>query len=140
MSAIVAVAGRSVGPAEQTLLRMLDPMASRGAEERSTWRNEVAALATGRHAWELDPAHSGAVGVLAEGEQVVAADATLYHQGELRRRLRDAGIEPGPTSSHLILAAFFPGIVAGGAVTVAFFLTLMAVYLGISWLAAREGH
>ena len=42
--------------------------------------------------------------------------------------------------SHLILAAFFPGIVAGGAVTVAFFLTLMAVYLGMSWLAAREGH
>ena len=42
--------------------------------------------------------------------------------------------------SHLILAAFFPGIVSGGVTTVAFFLTLMAVYLGISWLAAREAH
>ncbi len=42
--------------------------------------------------------------------------------------------------SHLILAAFFPGILASGVVTVAFFLTLMAVYLAISWLAAREGH
>ena len=42
--------------------------------------------------------------------------------------------------SHLILAAFFPGIVSGGIVTVAFFLTLMAVYLGVAWLAAQENH
>jgi len=42
--------------------------------------------------------------------------------------------------SHLILAAFFPAIVSSSVMTVAFFLTLMAVYLGISWLAAREGH
>jgi len=42
--------------------------------------------------------------------------------------------------SHLILAAFFPGIVSGGVLTVSFFLSLMAVYLGMSWLAAREGH
>lgn len=40
--------------------------------------------------------------------------------------------------SHLILAAFFPGIVSGGVLTVAFFLTLMAVYLAVAWLAARE--
>ena len=42
--------------------------------------------------------------------------------------------------SHLILAAFFPGIVSGGLVTVAFFLTLIAVYLGVAWLAAREAQ
>ncbi|WP_262031457.1 DUF6163 family protein [Microvirga sp. Mcv34] len=42
--------------------------------------------------------------------------------------------------SHLILAAFFPGIVSGGVMTVAFFLTLIAVYLGISWLAAQENR
>jgi len=41
--------------------------------------------------------------------------------------------------SHLILAAFFPGIVASGTLTLAFFLTLIAVYLAISWLAARNG-
>jgi uncharacterized membrane protein len=40
--------------------------------------------------------------------------------------------------SHLILAAFFPGIVSGGFVTMSFFLTLIVVYLAISWLAARE--
>ncbi|MGO4386236.1 DUF6163 family protein [Microvirga sp. 2YAF29] len=40
--------------------------------------------------------------------------------------------------SHLILAAFFPGIVSSGILTIAFFLTLIAVYLAVSWLAARE--
>jgi hypothetical protein len=41
--------------------------------------------------------------------------------------------------SHLILAAFFPGIVSGGPTTLAFFLGLVASYLGISWLAAQDG-
>ncbi len=41
--------------------------------------------------------------------------------------------------SHLILAAFFPAIVSSGILTIAFFLTLIAVYLAISWLAAQEG-
>ncbi len=40
--------------------------------------------------------------------------------------------------SHLILAAFFPGIVSSGVVTMAAFLTLVAVYLAVAWLAARE--
>jgi hypothetical protein len=40
--------------------------------------------------------------------------------------------------SHLILAAFFPGIVSSGVLTMAFFLTLIVIYLGISWLAAQE--
>lgn len=42
--------------------------------------------------------------------------------------------------SHLILAAFFPAIVSSGILTIAFFLTLIAVYLAVSWLAAREGQ
>jgi hypothetical protein len=41
--------------------------------------------------------------------------------------------------SHLILAAFFPGIVSSGVLTMAAFLTLVAVYLAVSWLAARGG-
>lgn len=40
--------------------------------------------------------------------------------------------------SHLILAAFFPGIVSSGILTFLFFLTLVAVYIAVSWLAARE--
>lgn len=40
--------------------------------------------------------------------------------------------------SHLILAAFFPGIVSGGLLTVIFFLTLIAVYVAVAWLAAQE--
>jgi hypothetical protein len=40
--------------------------------------------------------------------------------------------------SHLILAAFFPDLVAGGAPMMIFSLTLIAVYLAASWLAARD--
>lgn len=40
--------------------------------------------------------------------------------------------------SHLILAAFFPGIVSSGILTMVFFLTLVAIYLAVSWLAAQE--
>ncbi|MXQ11010.1 DUF6163 family protein [Microvirga makkahensis] len=40
--------------------------------------------------------------------------------------------------SHLILAAFFPGIVTSGPMTIVFFLTLVAVYIAVSWLAAQE--
>jgi hypothetical protein len=40
--------------------------------------------------------------------------------------------------SHLILAAFFPAIVASGFLTIVFFLALIAVYVAVSWLAARE--
>ena len=40
--------------------------------------------------------------------------------------------------SHIILAAFFPRVVASGLAMVSFFLTLVGVYLVVSWLAARE--
>ena len=40
--------------------------------------------------------------------------------------------------SHLILAAFFPDIVAGGMPVMVLSLTLITVYLALSWLAARE--
>jgi Family of unknown function (DUF6163) len=40
--------------------------------------------------------------------------------------------------SHLILAVFFPRIVAGGPVLVALSLALIGVYLAVSWLAAGE--
>src|SRR6478735_7173736 len=36
--------------------------------------------------------------------------------------------------SHLILAAFFPGIVSSGVATMAAFLTLVVVYLAVAWL------
>lgn len=40
--------------------------------------------------------------------------------------------------SHLILAAFFPSVVSSGLTTIAFFLTLVAVYLVMAWLEAQE--
>jgi len=42
--------------------------------------------------------------------------------------------------SHLILAAFFPRIVSGGAATPILFLFLLVTYLTVSWLAAREAQ
>lgn len=40
--------------------------------------------------------------------------------------------------SHLILAAFFPGIVAMNAVTMAAFVALILAYLTLSWFAAHQ--
>ena len=40
--------------------------------------------------------------------------------------------------SHLILAAFFPGIVQANTVTMVFFVFLIGAYLALSWFAARD--
>jgi hypothetical protein len=40
--------------------------------------------------------------------------------------------------SHLILASFFPRIVSGSMMTMVFFLALIATYLVVSWMSARE--
>lgn len=40
--------------------------------------------------------------------------------------------------SHMILAWFFPRIVTGGTMTMLFFCGLIAAYLVLSWLSARE--
>jgi hypothetical protein len=40
--------------------------------------------------------------------------------------------------SHLILAAFFPRVVASGVAPLAFFGALVVAYIAISWLAARD--
>ena len=40
--------------------------------------------------------------------------------------------------SQLILAAFFPGIVQASTTTMVFFVSLIAAYLVLSWVAAHE--
>ena len=40
--------------------------------------------------------------------------------------------------SHVILASFFPRIVTGSLTTMVFFFALIAAYLVVSWMAARE--
>lgn len=40
--------------------------------------------------------------------------------------------------SHLILAAFFPRIVGSNLPTLIFFVGLVAAYLAVSWLSARD--
>ena len=40
--------------------------------------------------------------------------------------------------SHVILAVFFPRIVSAGVPLMAFFMSLILLYLTVSWLSARE--
>ena len=106
MSAVLGIFTRDEAPHFGAIPRMLAAMQTRG--QRSASRTGPnAAVAVARHPWELDDAFSGPVLVLEEGAQVIAADATLFYQNELRRRLRSCGTEiGGSTPSHLLLAAY----------------------------------
>ncbi|MHB1224488.1 MAG: asparagine synthetase B family protein [Gemmatimonadaceae bacterium] len=88
---------------------MLGTMRGRGDAEPvvTSWSDGAALLAVSRLDWELAGDFSGAVGVLAEHGLCVAADASIYHRAELRRRLEARGVPVGgDTASHFILAAY----------------------------------
>lgn len=88
---------------------MLGAMRRRGDTEpvESSWSDDAALVGASRLGWELTGDFSGAVGVLAEHGLCVAADASLYHRAELRRRMEARGVPVGGDSaSHLILAAY----------------------------------
>ena len=106
MSAVLGIFTRDEAPQLHAIPRMLAAMRARG--QRGSYHTDSGvALAVARHSWEFDDAFSGPVLVLEEGAQVIAADATLFYQDELRRRLRSRGVEVGgSTPSHLLLAAY----------------------------------
>jgi asparagine synthase (glutamine-hydrolysing) len=106
MSAILGVFGRSVPQDDAGARALMAPMAQRGADLVDIWRDGGAVLAVSRYHWESGTAFSGGAGVVEEGSLVVAADASLYYRDDLRRALVAAGVEAGPTASHLILAAW----------------------------------
>jgi len=87
---------------------MLTGLMPRGSEaEVRRDALDRAALAVTRFPWELGDGFSGPVLVALEGPLIVAADATLYYQSDLGRKLEQAGVTvSGPTASHLILAAY----------------------------------
>jgi asparagine synthase (glutamine-hydrolysing) len=103
MSVIAAV----VGPAtDERVLRRMLAAGHRDADVVEVAHGDGAAIAVARPAWALEQL-AGGVGVLAEGELLVAADATLYYRDELRRRLAEAGVSPaGESPSHLVAAAY----------------------------------
>lgn len=92
---------------EVVMRRMAAGLRARGSDRSATWSTAGAGLAVTRSAWELEDGLSGNALVVMDGDLVVAADASLYYQQELRDKLarQDVGIR-GTTPSHLILAAY----------------------------------
>lgn len=108
MSAIAAVlgAGQPSGGDGGTQA-MLEQLRTRGPDHAGLWSGDEGLMAVFRHDWELAPDFSGDVVLLQQDHLIIAADATLYYRDQLQRALRAAGVEPaGPTSSHLIAAAY----------------------------------
>jgi asparagine synthase (glutamine-hydrolysing) len=108
MSAVVGVFGAEVaGTGEGVARRMLAAMQGRGMARSAVVPAGTALLAVGRAEWELEPEFSGPALVAADGDLVVAADASLYYREDLILALRREGVEPaGSTPAHLILAAY----------------------------------
>lgn len=107
MSGILGIFSAGPLPDPAVVERMRAQLGHHGSDRSSVWRGEGAVLAASRDEWELGPGFSGPVLVLEADDCVIAADATLYHRADLRRRLRAAGVEaPGDSPSHLILAAY----------------------------------
>jgi asparagine synthase (glutamine-hydrolysing) len=87
--------------------RMLARMARRGAGPVDVRRGPGFALAVVRHPWETAPHLGGRAEVAEDGTVYVAADAALYHRGDLRRALAAAGVAvEGDSPAALILAAY----------------------------------
>ena len=108
MSGILGVFSKSDQPVDESLMRrMLGQMSARGDDRSQIWRADGAALSVARNAWELEDGLSGDVLVVADGDLVVAADASLYYRRELRDKLTALDQRLGGTTpSHLILAAY----------------------------------
>lgn len=108
MTAILAMFANDGTAADEALVkRMLGRMSTRGGARASVWREGGVVIAISRHEWEFGPGFSGPVLIVQDGDQVIAADASLYYRDDLRRKLAAKGVRPkGQTPSHLILAAY----------------------------------
>lgn len=108
MSGILAVFNKGGQPVDEGLVRrLLGRMRSRGDDRAQTWCGGGAALAVARNAWESEEAFSGAALVVTEGDLLIAADASIYYQQDLRDKLKKRHERLGGTTpSHLILAAY----------------------------------
>lgn len=92
-----------VDPALARMVAALEPRGNRA----EIWRGAGVAMAVARFDWELVDGFAGAGLVAHDGDVTVAADATLYYQAELERKLRGEGVNPrGNTTAHLIAAAY----------------------------------
>ena len=108
MSAVLGVFGPAdARPPAALAGPMLARMARRGAGVVDVHRAPGALLAVARHGWETAPHLGGPARVAADGAVRVAADAALYHRGDLLRALAARGVRPaGESAAELILAAY----------------------------------
>ncbi|MFO0074124.1 MAG: hypothetical protein ACK55A_18845, partial [Gemmatimonas sp.] len=108
MSAILAIVANDAAAVSPPVVReMLHVMAPCGGDCVEQWQGDGVVLAVQRAAWEMEDDFSGSALLVHGHEVVVAADARLYYQDELRRRLASRGVTPGgPTASHGIVAAY----------------------------------
>jgi asparagine synthase (glutamine-hydrolysing) len=108
VSAVLGVFGPADARPPAALARpMLARMARRGAGAVDVHRAPGALLAVARHGWETAPHLGGPAEVAADGAVRVAADAALYHRGDLLRALAARGVRPaGESAAELILGAY----------------------------------
>jgi len=84
-------------------------LAHRGTEQVDGVSSPSGILGVARYGWECDPSVAGPAQVVASGDWVAVADAVLYYQDDLRRRLICAGAFTGGNAASpagLILHAF----------------------------------
>ena len=108
MSAIIAVIKRG-RPAhrEELASRALLAMRQRGSGTSRIISCGEATLGIASDAWEMTTGREPALAVATEAGILVVADAALYYRADLLRGLRGRDAHPsGPTSAHLILAAY----------------------------------
>ncbi len=108
MSAIVAVITRARSThCEELASRALSAMARRGAELSRVVSCGDATLAIASDTWEAMPGRESTLAIASEAGIVVVADAALYYRTDLLRALRQRDARPsGPTTAHVILAAY----------------------------------
>jgi asparagine synthase (glutamine-hydrolysing) len=108
VSAILAIVANDAAAVSPPVVReMLHVMAPCGDDCVEQWQGDGVVLAVQRAAWEMEDDFSGSALLVHGHEVVVAADARLYYQDELHRRLASRGVTPGgPTASHGIVAAY----------------------------------
>jgi asparagine synthase (glutamine-hydrolysing) len=108
VSGILGVFDLAGGPVDvEQAYRMGERQRWRGGPATSKVQDRAAFVSVSRYDWELSGDFSGNVLVLDDSRYIVAADACIFYQQDLRDRLLAKGTPvEGDTASHLILAAY----------------------------------
>ena len=103
MSALAGVFGPAAGSSEPVLDDMFVAMPHRASAAPEVVSLPGLRLAAARHPWEETLSGWSGPLIAADEDWIVAADATLYYQADLRRKLRGARRDT-PTAELLLMA------------------------------------